>query len=234
MKTKTRFLSFFLPFFLGVSPLALQAQNGDLQKVLSQMDTASEQFRNATADLSADQYTAVVQAHEVQKGTTAFRRAGSAVEMAVHINSDNDQPLERDLLYQGGELDYYQPSIKQETIFSAGANRQQYESFLTLGFGGSGKDLTATWNVTLQGMEAVDGVQTAKLDLVSKQADVRNNFSHITVWIDPMRSISLKQVFYQPSGDTRTVTYTNIRYNGSVASSVFTLHLAPGTVKVKR
>ncbi|MBT9332896.1 outer membrane lipoprotein-sorting protein [Acidipila sp. 4G-K13] len=198
------------------------------------MDGAAQKFRSATADFSADQYTAVVQSHEMQKGTTAFRRNGNAVEMAVHIVSDNDQPSERQLLYKDGELDYYQASIKQETIFSAGANRQQYESFLTLGFGGSGRDLTASWNVTLQGMEAIDGVQTAKLDLVSKQDSVRNNFSHITVWIDPSRSISLKQVFYAPSGDTRTVTYSNIRYNTSVSSSVFTLHAAPGTVKVRK
>ncbi|WP_252263898.1 LolA family protein [Paracidobacterium acidisoli] len=229
-----RFSSLLLLCFLAMPLASLNAQSADLQKVLSEMDGAAQKFRSATADFSADQYTAVVQSHEMQKGTTAFRRNGNAVEMAVHIVSDNDQPSERQLLYKDGELDYYQASIKQETIFSAGANRQQYESFLTLGFGGSGRDLTASWNVTLQGMEAIDGVQTAKLDLVSKQDSVRNNFSHITVWIDPSRSISLKQVFYAPSGDTRTVTYSNIRYNTSVSSSVFTLHAAPGTVKVRK
>jgi outer membrane lipoprotein-sorting protein len=234
MKIRMPFARFSLFLLVAAAPMVLQAQNGDLQKVLSQMDAAAAKFRSATADFSQDQFTAVVQSHEVQKGTTAFRRAGSGTEMVFHIKSDGDQAAERDLLYKNGELDYYQPSIKQETIFSAGANRQQYESFLTIGFGGSGKDLAAAWNVTLQGMETIDGVQTAKLDLVSKQADVRNNFSHITVWIDPARSISLKQIFYQPSGDTRTVTYSNIGYNTAVPANAFTLQLAPHTEIVRK
>ena len=106
-----------------------------------------------------------------------------------------------------------QPDLKQETLFSAGSNRGQYESFLTLGFGGSGKDLESNWTVSCQGMESIDGTQTAKLDLKPKQPSVANMFSHVTVWIDPTRSLSLKQIFYQPSGDNRTATYTGIKYN---------------------
>ena len=41
-------------------------------------------------------------------------------------------------------------------------------------------------------------------------------FTHITIWIDPARGVSLKQVFYAPNGDNRTATYSNIRLNSSV------------------
>jgi hypothetical protein len=41
-------------------------------------------------------------------------------------------------------------------------------------------------------------------------------FTHITIWIDPARGVSLKQIFYAPNGDNRTATYSNIRLNGSV------------------
>ena len=109
-----------------------------------------------------------------------------------------------------------QPDIKQETLFSAGSNRGQYESFLTLGFGGSGKDLQSNWTVSCQGMESIDGTQTAKLDLKPKQQSVANMFSHVTLWIDPTRSLGLKQIFYEPSGDNRTATYTGIKYNTKI------------------
>ncbi len=56
-----------------------------------------------------------------------------------------------------------------------------------------------------------------------------NMFSHVTIWIDPARGVSLKQVFYQPSGDLRTATYKNIRYNLPLAADVFQLKKAPGT-----
>ena len=137
--------------------------------------------------------------------------------MAAYIK----QPAEKTVFFDGSNLIYVQPDIKQETLFSAGSNRGQYESFLTLGFGGSGKDLQNNWTVTCAGMEPVDGTQTAKLDLKPKQQSVANMFSHVMLWIDPTRSLGLKQIFYEPSGDNRTATYTNIQYNEKLSPDVF-------------
>ena len=219
--------------FAGVlilAPLAAMAQNAELQKVLAEMDAASARFQSAQADFVWDQYTAVVQSHDYQKGTIAFRRVGNATEMVAHVKTENDQPAQKDVLYKGGELDFYQPALKQETILNAGANVERY---LTLGFGGSGKDLASNWNVAYQGNETIDGVETAKLDLTPKQPGSNNQFTHITVWVDTKRGISLKQVVYQDSGDSRTALYSNIKMN-SVPASAFTLQVAPGTQKVRK
>jgi outer membrane lipoprotein-sorting protein len=205
----------------------------DLSKVLSQMDAASQKFQSAQADFNWDQYTAVVQSHETQTGTIAFRRSGKNVEMVAHVKTDNGQPAPKDILYKNGQLTFYQPAIKQQTIFSAGANRQQYEGFLTLGFGGSGKDLAANWNIKYEGTEAINGVQTAKLDLTPKQSGQNQMFSHITIWIDPTRSISLKQQFFQESGDSRTALYTNIQMN-NVPPGAFTLKIPSGTQTIRK
>ena len=206
------------------------AQNAELQKVLSEMDAASARFQSAQADFVWDQYTAVVQSHDYQKGTIAFRRVGNATEMVAHVKTENDQPAQKDVLYKGGELDFYQPALKQETILNAGANVERY---LTLGFGGSGKDLASNWNIAYQGKDTIDGVETAKLDLTPKQSGTNNQFTHITVWVDTKRGISLKQVVYQDSGDSRTAVYSNIKMN-SVPASAFTLQVAPGTQKVRK
>jgi outer membrane lipoprotein-sorting protein len=212
---------------LAAAPLAL-AQSADLQKVLGQMDAASAKFESASADLVADNYTAVVQSHDLQKGTVAFRRAGGATQMVMHVKTENDQPALKDVLYKNGELDFYQPDLKQETIFSANSN---FERYFTLGFGGSGKDLSANWNVAYQGTETIGGVETAKLDLTPKQPN--NQFTHITVWIDAKRGVSLKQQIFQDSGDYRLVSYSNIKMN-SVPESAFALQIAPGTQKIRK
>ncbi|HTA86321.1 MAG TPA: hypothetical protein VK729_08605 [Silvibacterium sp.] len=212
------------------TPLAALAQNAELQKVLAEMDAASAKFQSAQADFVWDQYTAIVQSHDFQKGTIAFRRSGNTTEMVAHVKTDNDQPSPKDVLYKGGELDFYQPSLKQETILNAGANVERY---LTLGFGGSGKDLAANWNIAYQGTEMIDGVETAKLDLTPKQPGGKNEFTHITMWVDPKRAISLKQQIFQESGDSRTAVYSNIRLN-SVPASAFALMLPPGTTKVRK
>jgi outer membrane lipoprotein-sorting protein len=217
-----------LAMALGFASLnAAVAQNADLQKILSAMDAASAKFQSAQADFTADQYTAVVQSHDIQKGTIAFRRAGGSTQMVMHVKTDNDQPSLKDVLYKGGELDFYQPDLKQETILSGGSDVERY---LTLGFGGSGKDLAATWNIAYQGTETVEGVETAKLDLTPKGA-ANNQFTHITVWIDPKRGVSLRQQVFQEGGDYRLANYSNIKLN-SVPESAFALQIAPGTQRV--
>src|SRR5271170_268272 len=133
-------------FFLAVgllSSLAVFAPArslaADLDKVLAQMDAASAKFRNAEADFVWDNYTKVVDDHEKQSGTIYFDRSGGQTQMAALIT----QPDKKTVVYKGGKLYFYQPSIDQLTVFNAGQNQAQYESFLTLGFGGSGKDLAA-------------------------------------------------------------------------------------------
>ena len=200
------------------------------------MDRSAAQFQSVEAEIAVDLYTAVVQDHEFQKGTTAFRRAGGSMEMATTINKG--QQGETDLLYKNGQLEYYLPQRKSETIFSAGANRQEWDSLLATGFGATGKELASAWTVKFDGMDAsvptAGGAPTAKLELVSKDARVRNNFSQVTIWVDLSRDISMKQIFLQPDGDSRTVTYSNIRYNKPVNDKLFELKVAAGTQVQRR
>jgi outer membrane lipoprotein-sorting protein len=221
-----------LSAMLTLAPAA-KAQNVGLDKVLAQLDAASAHFESAQADFAWDQYTAVVQNHDVQKGTIAFRRGSKSVAMIAHVKTDNDQPAPKDVLFKDGEVRLYQPQIKQETILSAGANRQQYESYSTLGFGGSGHDLSAQWNVSYQGMEKIDGVETAKLDLTSKHPSPTAMFTHITIWIDPVHATSLKQQFFEPSGDMRTAVYTGIQLN-KAPDSLFELKVPKGTDIIRK
>jgi outer membrane lipoprotein-sorting protein len=187
---------------------------------------------SAQADFTWDQFTAVVQEHETQTGTIYFERKKGAIRMAAHIKQDNGKDAPKTVIYDEGEVNFYEPTVKRVTTIRAGANRGQFESFLTLGFGGSGKDLEANWKVTLLGLENMDGVSVAKLDLVAKEQKVLDNFTHVTIWVEPSRGISHKQIFYQPGGDLRTVTYRDIRYNTPLASEFFQLKLPPGTTYV--
>jgi len=214
-----------------LAPVFAPAQDANLQKVFAQMDASAPKFQDVQADIDVDNYTAVVQEHEKQSGTIAFRRAHTSMEMVMQL--DRGKPSERDILYKNGELDFYQPSAKQETVLAAGANRAEYDSLLATGFGASGTELAAAWDATFQGFETLNGVQTAKLDLVSKQANVRSNFSHVTIWVDPARDISLKIIMLQPDGDSRTATYSNLRYNTRLADKLFTMKV-PGGTQVQR
>ena len=122
--------------------------------------------------------------------------------------------------YKEGRLRIFDPGPDHLTELDGRSNQAQYESFLTLGFGGSGRDLAKTWNITDQGAESMnDGavsVKVEKLDLVAKDPGQRNSIAHVTIWVDPTRAISLKQEFFFTSEDTQTAIYTHVRYNQSV------------------
>ena len=201
--------------------LAQPAANADLSKILAQMDAASAKFHSAQANFQWDQFERVVSSTDTQSGVIYYLRSGANTSVAVDIETADGQPSKKNIVFQGGVLKFYQPAINQMTVMHAGNKQDQYESYLTLGFGGSGSDLQKSWNIAYQGMETIDGVATAKLDLVSKSDSVRNNFSHVTIWVDPTRAISLKQILYEPSGDSRTAYYRNIQYNKKISSSVF-------------
>jgi outer membrane lipoprotein-sorting protein len=217
-------------------PLAAFAQGNtpDVQKVLSQLNAAALKFQSAQANFDWDQFQVVVQDHDVQSGTIFFERRKGVTRMAAYLKQENGKDAPKTIVYDQGQMQYYEPNIKQLTLLEAGNNQSQWESFLTLGFGGSGDDLRANWKVSVQGTDTMNGVSVVKLDLVPLQQKVLDMFSHVTIWIDPTRSISYKQIFYQPSGDTRTAIYKDIRYNSPIPASTFQLEVARGTTTVRR
>lgn len=218
-----------LPLAALAAAAAPQAPATDTAKIVAELNQAARNFHGAQANFLWDQYQAVVQEDETQSGVIYFKRNHDVTLMSVHIDKVDGQPVQKFLVYNGKDLRFYRPAIKQMTIFQPHTNRAQVESFLTLGFGGSGTDLEKNWTITPQGESVLDGVRVVELDLNPKAPKVQSMFTHVTIWIDPVRGISLKQIFYEPSGDRRTVTYSNIQYNARVSGDVFRIKTAPGT-----
>jgi outer membrane lipoprotein-sorting protein len=196
----------------GHTILAQQVKSDRLKAVLSQMDAASTKFKSAEANVKKEHFEKIVSDTSGQSGTIYFQRNGNSIQVGAKF--DNGQVLE----YKNGTVRLYSSGTNHLDQASAGgSNQARFETFLTLGFGGSGADLAKAWNITDQGTEQLnDGakpVQVEKLDLVSKDPSVQKTFSHITIWVDPARGVSLKQEYFAPSGDTDTATYSNIRLN---------------------
>jgi len=212
MKTKLSLVIFVLV-------LAAAAHAQSLETVLSSMDKAAANFHSAQTDFVWDQYQKVVDEHDTQKGTMYFRRQGSEVQMAADITV----PDKKYVLFSNGTVSLYVPKADQVTEYNAGKNKADFETFLVLGFGGSGKDLQSSFDVKYAGMEQVQGVNAGKLELTPRAQKVRNMFSLITLWIDPARGVSVQQKFDEPSGDYRLATYSNIQLNKKINGDVFKL-----------
>lgn len=190
-----------------------------LDSVLKKMDAAAANFHTAEANFAWQQYQRVVDETDTQTGTVYYRRNGSSIEMMAEVK----QPEHKVVLYKDAKLQVYQPNIDQVMEYSAGANRDEIESYLVLGFGGSGQDLLKSFDVSYQGEENIDNKPTAKLQLIPKSEKVRNNFSKIFLWIDVNRGVSVQQKAEEPQGDWRIAKYSEIHIPAKIGNDVFQL-----------
>lgn len=196
-----------------------QSDPAGLDRVLAQMDAAARNFRTTEAKVVWDQYQRVINETETQKGKIYFRREGSEIQMAA----DFVEPDRKYVIYSGGKLQVYQPKIDQVNEYNPGKNRSDIESFLVLGFGGSGHALLKSYDVKFLGSETVNGIEAERLELIPKSARLKNNIARILLWIDPTRGVSVQQQFFEPSGDYRMAKYSDIQINQKLPDSAFKL-----------
>ncbi len=211
------------------APAQADAEASPLNTVLKRMDTAAAGFRSAQADFEWDTYEKVIdEVDDIQTGTIYYRRVGKEIEMMADVKMAGSDPKKlkpepKFVLLSKGKFRMYQPKMDQITEFDLGKNRADLESYVVLGFGGSGQDLVKTFDVTYIGPETINGIATAKLKLVPKSEKVRNTYKEIFLWIDLDRGISAQQQAFQPDGNYRLAKYPSIRLNEKINDDVFKL-----------
>ncbi len=212
--------SSFQILLLSLSMLLPKQEAPTLDSVLKKMDAAAANFHAVQADFVWDQYQKVVDETDTQKGTVYYRRVGNEIEMMAEIK----EPDPKFVLYKNGKLQMYQPKIEQVIEYPAGGNRSEIESYLVLGFGGSGQDLMKSFDVSYVGEETVSGIATGELQLIPKSEKFRSNVSKILLWIDLSRGISVQQkFFFQTQGDFRLARYSSVQLKTKIGNEVFQL-----------
>jgi len=211
---------------------ATAAPPDEKEKVLRELDVAAANFRSTSADFEFDSVqTDPIPDKDVQKGSVYYERKGSSFQMAAHIREFNGKPSPKVYAYSGGVFKLFEKLTNQVTRYT---KISQYESYLMLGFGASGKDLEQKWGIKYLGPETIDGVKTAKLELIPKDPTVKKNIPKVTVWIDTARAVSLKQVFDQGPGQFRVSVYFNIKTNQTLPADAFTFQTDSKTQYVNR
>jgi outer membrane lipoprotein-sorting protein len=193
------------------------------------MDTAAAHFRSTQAEFEWDVYEKVIdEIDDIQKGTIYYRRSGKETEMMADVKTAGSDPAKlkpepKYVLFSKGKIRMYQPKPDQVTEFDLGSNRSELETYVVLGFGGSGQDLQKAFDITYVAPESIAGVSTAKLQLIPKSEKVRNTYKQIFLWIDLDRGISVQQQAFQPDGNYRLAKYSSIRVNEKISDDIFKL-----------
>jgi len=195
----------------------------DKAKVLERLNESAKTFRSAAADVEFDTIeTDPVPDTDVQKGVVYYERKDGSFRAGVHFTQHNGKPSAKAYTYNNGVLSLYEPGPNEVTNYSKVG---KFESYLILGFGASGRELESKWDITYLGSESLsDGktqVKTEKLELVAKDPDVRKNVPKVTIWVDPDRAVSLKQVFTLSSTSSYIGHYTNFKMNQALPADAF-------------
>jgi outer membrane lipoprotein-sorting protein len=208
------------------------ADSNPLNAVLNKMDAAAASFRSTQAEFEWNTYEKVIdEVDDVQTGSIYYRRTGKEkeIEMMADVKMEGNSlttlhPEPKYVLFSEGKVRMYQPKVDQLTVYDLGKNRSDLGSWVVLGFGGSGQDLVKAFDVTYAGPETVNGVATAKLQLVPKSEKARNIYNEIFLWIDLDKGISVQQQFFTPQQDYRLAKYSSIQVNGKkIPDEVFKL-----------
>ncbi|HEY7211876.1 MAG TPA: outer membrane lipoprotein-sorting protein [Bryobacteraceae bacterium] len=190
----------------------LHAQSVDA--VLSRMDKAAPGFHSMAANVKMTTHTAIINDTNIESGTFKMQRLkGDEVRAVLDFSGQTDS---RQIGFLGKLVRIYYPKLNSYQDYDLGRNTDVLNQFLLLGFGSSGRDLAAAYTITSEGPEKLDGHDTTKLSLVPKNPEVAKRLSKIEMWIPNDAAYPVQQEFYEPSGNYRIVSYSDINLKPSI------------------
>jgi outer membrane lipoprotein-sorting protein len=187
------------------------AQSQDVNAILARMDQAAPAFRAMSADVQMKTFTAIIGDTTVESGTLKMQRLKNEdVRAVLDFSGQTDA---REIAFLGKIVRIYYPNLKTYQDYDVGKNTDVLNQFLLLGFGSSGKQLAQSYDITSDGSEKIAGRDTTKLLLIPKDQKIKDHLSKIEIWIPDNAPYPVQQQFFEPSGNYRIVTYTNVRIN---------------------
>lgn len=208
---------------------SLPAQS--LSGVLARIDKTAPSFKSMTADIKRMVHTAIVNDDTTESGTIRFKREKANETRALIEFTGADA---KSVAFDGATVSLYYPKIKTVQIYNVGEKRSMIDQFLLLGFGATGTELQAAYEVTWVGTEQIAGKPAGHIQLIPKAKDVLQRLKKAELWIDDLTGAPVQQRFVtSASGDFMLVTYTAMKPNASVSEGSLKLKL-PAGAKIER
>jgi outer membrane lipoprotein-sorting protein len=203
-----------LPVLLCITAFCGLVQADPVSVVLARMDKAAPAFHGITAKVTMVTYTKIIDDKSVETGTLQMQRISPKDVRAIMVLSSAGQSS-RTLAFTGNNVRMYfadSNSYQDYDLGKSGSN--VLNSYLLLGFGSSGTDLSKNYEITYLAEESVNQVKASKLQLIPKDKGVLEHLTKVYIWIpeegDPN---PVQQQFFEPNGNYREVTYSDLQPN---------------------
>jgi outer membrane lipoprotein-sorting protein len=211
-------------------PTTVAAADDSLHQVLARMDKAAADFNSMTAQVTHVTHTDVLNDSTKETGTAIMKKVQPG---EVQGRIDFTSPDLKTVTIAKRRVQEYLPKINTLQIFDLDKKGPQLDKFLMIGFGTSGTEIAATYDVTILGSEQFSGQAVTHLQLVPKSGEAKQYVTKLELWIPEQGApYPLREKIYEPSGDYQLVTYSDQKINPPLKADVLELK-PPAGVKVE-
>src|SRR5581483_2530268 len=191
--------------------LALSASAGaqTVDQFLARLDRSAATFTGAKADMKRASYTASIKVTDTENGSIQVRKAGDKLESKVDIIGENASSY----VFRGQTVEHYLPALNMVEIWDMRKYKDLVQTLLVLGFGTSGKELSANYTVSNLRKETIDGHAATAVDLSPKSADIveKLHLKTAQMWIADSDTAPVRLKLLFTDGNTWTVDYSNVQ-----------------------
>jgi outer membrane lipoprotein-sorting protein len=198
-------------------------------EVLQRLDSAAAHFQSMSATVTYLTHTDVIDENSTETGEVVMKKvAPGEVQGLINFTAPN----QRSVTFEKRSVQIYYPKIKTLQVYDLAEHGEQLDKFLMIGFGTSGTELAKDYTMTVLGTEPVKapaGGQAIHVELIPKSGKAREYVKKLELWIpehgDPY---PLSEKITEPSGNSRTMTYGDLKINPPLQSEALKLKLPPG------
>jgi outer membrane lipoprotein-sorting protein len=199
----------------------VSAADAALDQALAKMDQFAKGFKGLSAKVEIVQHMEVIHEDDAQSGVILVKRARPN---DLHVKISIEKPDPKVGYADSKKVDVYYPGTGEIQEMALDRNQKSlFDMILTLGFGGTSKDLLNDYTVTLGGKETVAGEPTTRLTLIPKSKNLLEQWKQIDLWISDKSGSAVQQKFYGRSKDYQLTTYTNVQPRSDIPDSDFAL-----------
>jgi outer membrane lipoprotein-sorting protein len=195
-------------------------------ELLQRLDSAASQFQSMSATVTWLTHTDVIDENTTETGTVVMKKvAPGEVQGLINFTAPNP----RSVTFEKRSVQIYYPKIKTVQVYDLEEHGEQLDKFLMIGFGTSGTELARDYSMTVLGTEVVKGTPAIHLELIPKAGEARQYVKKLELWFpehgDPYPS---REKITEPSGDSRTVNYSDLKINPALPPEALKLKLPAG------
>jgi outer membrane lipoprotein-sorting protein len=199
-------------------PATVAAADNSLQTVLARMDKAASEFKAMTAQVTYVTHVDVLNEDTKEVGSVIMKKVQPG---EVQGRVDFTAPDPKTITIEKRRVQEYLPKINTLQIFDWDKHGPQLDKFVMIGFGTSGTEIAANYEVTV--------LAPQHLQLIPKSAEAKHYIVKLELWIpeqgDPY---PLREKIFEPSGDYIVVSYSDQKINPPLKPDALELKLPAG------